>query len=444
MLIFLKVASSAFSEFRVFAFVALHLRSEGRKSPKIVLHMIPRKPLPIALGASLAVLLFVWVTANVPSTVSFTHKSQSYQETSTIDTDRNKVMTAQDLSQMLKEEISFTREVYQDFHDEYTKISYVNQKSVIEDERGRETTVLILSSIVDETAYGKGRNFDDFFNTIFSLSYPRNLASLGFLVGLAEEFQKVDLYFKKYFSPLSDLSTADKNHRKIIQKFVNRVTIVTAPFIEKEFVIDRDSRHNVDVQKQRRRTIARSRNFLVLNALNDERYTLFMDSDIIRIEHKNMINIFVESGQDIIVPRIEKEWDQDYDRNSWRGERTVPNAQQMDLMDKNDWQNFNFVPEDVNSNIYHLHHTLADTDAVTKELTYLVPLDAVGGAILFLKSIVYRQGVTFPTFYMIGTNWQRFEGYDGIETEGLCYAARTLGYKCWGYPNLVAEHSPGN
>lgn len=406
--------------------------------------MIARKPLPIALGASLVVLLFVWVTSNVPTTVSLTHKSQSYLQNSPIDRARTKLNSAQELAQMLKEEVSFSREVYQDFHDEYTKISYVNQKTVVEEGHGQETTVLILSSIVDETAYGKNRKFEDFFNTVFSLNYPRNLVSLGFLVGLQQEFQKVDLYFKKYFEPLTELSTTDKNHRKIIQKFVNKVTIVTAPFIEKEFAIDRDNRHNTDVQKQRRRTIARSRNFILLNSLNDERYTLFLDSDIIRIEHRDMINIFVESGKDIAVPRVEKEWDQDYDRNSWRGERTVPDAQQLEIMDKNDWEHFTFIPEDVGDNIYHLHHTLANEDPATKELTYSVPLDAVGGAILFLKSIVYRQGVTFPTFYLIGTNWARFEGYDGIETEGICYMAKTLGYSCWGYPNLVAEHSPGD
>jgi hypothetical protein len=26
------------------------------------------------------------------------------------------------------------------------------------------------------------------------------------------------------------------------------------------------------------------------------------------------------------------------------------------------------------------------------------------------------------------------EGYDGIETEGICFTAKTLGYKCWGMP----------
>ena len=31
--------------------------------------------------------------------------------------------------------------------------------------------------------------------------------------------------------------------------------------------------------------------------------------------------------------------------------------------------------------------------------------------------------------------------YDGIESEGLCYLAKTLGFKCWAMPQLLARHS---
>ncbi len=42
--------------------------------------------------------------------------------------------------------------------------------------------------------------------------------------------------------------------------------------------------------------------------------------------------------------------------------------------------------------------------------------------------------------YIVGTKWEHKEGWDGIETEGICYMAKALGYKCWGMPNEIIKH----
>ncbi|CAH2351124.1 putative mannan polymerase complex subunit Mnn9p [[Candida] railenensis] len=408
---------------------------------------MPLKKSPIAsLGAALVVFVLFWVTLFIPSDVYSTVKSQSYGDYAPLEnTSSNKVTVASEEESLKShsDQISFTRQYYHNPDDDYTKISFTNQKTVIDSEQ-EQKTLLILSSIVDDTAYGEHRTFDDFFNNIFSFNYARNVVSLGILIGSEKEFKIVDEYFQKYFSLLNDLSTSNDVHKKIIKKFVNKVTLITAPFIERGFEIERGDRHEDSVQRQRRRTIARSRNFILMNSLRDERYTLFLDSDIIDIKQKDMINIFIESGKDIIVPRVIMDWNNDYDKNSWRGERTVPNEEQLEKMDKNDWDNFHYVPNNIGDKMYHLSHSLLLDDPETNDLKYSVPLDSVGGAILFSKSVIFRQGIVFPTFYLIGTTWNRFEGYDGIETEGLCYSARTLGYSCWGYPNMVAEHVRGS
>ena len=62
----------------------------------------------------------------------------------------------------------------------------------------------------------------------------------------------------------------------------------------------------------------------------------------------------------------------------------------------------------------------------------IMRLDSVDGTILYMRADLVRQGLIFPTFYLIGTNWNISEGWDGIETEGVCYIARTLGYDCFG------------
>ena len=58
----------------------------------------------------------------------------------------------------------------------------------------------------------------------------------------------------------------------------------------------------------------------------------------------------------------------------------------------------------------------------------LVRLDSVGGTILYLKSEAVHQGLNFLTYAAVGTSWNSSEGWDGIETEGMCYVAKTLRY----------------
>lgn len=55
----------------------------------------------------------------------------------------------------------------------------------------------------------------------------------------------------------------------------------------------------------------------------------------------------------------------------------------------------------------------------------LVRLDAVGGTILYMRAGLVWEGLNFPSYNVVGTSWGR-DGGDGIETEGVCYAARGL------------------
>ncbi|KAH8680531.1 hypothetical protein BX600DRAFT_444628 [Xylariales sp. PMI_506] len=61
----------------------------------------------------------------------------------------------------------------------------------------------------------------------------------------------------------------------------------------------------------------------------------------------------------------------------------------------------------------------------------LVPLDSVGGTLLYMRASLVRQGLTFPAHNVVGTTWRR-EGWVGLETEGICYAASFMkGGKCF-------------
>ncbi|ODV77329.1 glycosyltransferase family 62 protein [Suhomyces tanzawaensis NRRL Y-17324] len=316
----------------------------------------------------------------------------------------------------------------------YTKFSNSHYTKVvleIKKTRGLPTTfILVLSSIAGEDAYGPKRHFSDYLSTLKTLYENKSYqVSLGLLVKNQAEFDVI--------SKILDEKTNEVDF--------HRITLVIAPTIEAQNMPSDDERHADKFQRERRRSIARARNFLISSALQDEEYTLFVDADIKKFKNpRELLSTFIDAKLDIIVPRIDVGSAVDYDRNSWRGERTKPNEDQLRKLDANDWDHWDYVPQDVTKNMFHFSSYLEDKPTYEQNhdnLSYTVELDSVGGAVLFAKSIIYKQGVIFPTSYIVGTTWERLEGYDGIETEGLCYLAKPLGYKCWGMPNMIAFHS---
>ncbi|GMF47502.1 unnamed protein product [Phytophthora fragariaefolia] len=110
----------------------------------------------------------------------------------------------------------------------------------------------------------------------------------------------------------------------------------------------------------------------------------------------------------------------EFDLNAWVGHRKIRRSS----------RDTSFVPGDLSVKRMKQFHGGEDT---------FVPLDSVGGTMLYVKAEVHRQGVLFPVHHLIGSEWGN-EGYDGIETEGLCYVAHFLGLKCWGMPNTLIYH----
>ncbi|KAJ8552376.1 hypothetical protein ON010_g10170 [Phytophthora cinnamomi] len=110
----------------------------------------------------------------------------------------------------------------------------------------------------------------------------------------------------------------------------------------------------------------------------------------------------------------------DYDLNAWVGHRKVRSPGEE-----------NFVPGPLS--VRNMHNLQGENQIA-------VPLDSVGGTMLYVRADVHRQGVIFPAHYTIGSEWGA-EGYDGIETEGFCYNAHFLGFRCWGMPKESIYHA---
>ncbi|KAK6204454.1 Anp1-domain-containing protein [Scheffersomyces amazonensis] len=336
---------------------------------------------------------------------------------------------------------SFIKSEYKSATSPYKRVEFLSPTLI----NHNNNSVLILVLIGPKSPFGRDRNFEEFMATIGKLyanSETELTISMGFLINVEEEFDKVVQFF-------------DLNFEKLIQEAptpISRITVSTNTDLDKNLGFSRDHRHDSEVQRLRRRAIAKNRNYLTISTLKDEQYLLFLDSDIIDFERPHRIlSTFIESGKDIIVPRISKGANVDYDLNSWKGKRPKPNDMQLKLLDEGKIVEAAYYPEKVEaaagaaSGTLHFRNFLHDKEYSEFRHNYkhAVELDSVGGAMLFMKADVFRMGANFPTSYIVGTTWDRSEGYDGIETEGICYLAKPLGFKCWGYPNVVGIHSPG-
>lgn len=267
-------------------------------------------------------------------------------------------------------------------------------------------TVLILTLVRDRESWGRDRSFHDFLSLVRGFDYPMSNIRIGVLASDKKEFDAITQYVQRL--PGTD-------------SLFPRIHVILR---EKDAGIARGDRKGDNVQRDRRRLIARLRNYLLFSTLRDEDSVLWIDSDMVKIP-SDLLDRMILSGKDIITTATRLGPTGGFlDLNAWVGERITPNAEEQEIIE----QGGIFVPRPKSVKFTH---------ELEQEFA---PLDSVGGTVLFVRSEIHREGVAFTTNYVIGSGWKH-EGYDGIETEGLCYVAGFLGYKCWGMPYAITEHS---
>ena len=221
------------------------------------------------------------------------------------------------------------------------------------------------------------------------------------------------------------IMTASKDEFKAIKNAVQdsplgRVTIIHREDTGSGFKYS--DRHKPEVQDQRRALLARLRNYLMNGAIQDEKHIFWIDADVVEFSPditQTMLK-HAESRADvgILTARCERDTLYNYDMNAWKVESGVLDTaigaersqQQNRLEHSKTW-----VPD--------LIKDTGDKD--------LVPLDSVGGTLLYIRADLVREGLIFPWWGVVGAGWER-EGYVGLETEGLCYlSARMEGGGCF-------------
>eukprot|EP00644_Phytophthora_capsici_P015540 jgi/Phyca11/555134/estExt2_Genewise1Plus.C_PHYCAscaffold_700081 len=269
-------------------------------------------------------------------------------------------------------------------------------------------SVLFIVVFDDASSWGTNRSVKDYFQMLSSMDLPKEKQSVALLTSSMDEFLKV----KKIF-------------RREIQNYARLSVIFRDDFSQGG--LTRDNRHMGNLQLQRRRMLARYRNYALISFLETwHQHVIWLDADIVYVPPHLPLKM-IQSGLDIVTPTcmiiVNQETNEgyDYDLNAWVGHRKVRQPTSED-----------FVPGPLSAK--NMHNLQGEGQEA-------VPLDSVGGTMIYIRADIHRQGVIFPHNYVIGSEWGR-EGYDGIETEGLCYSAHFLGYKCWGMPNEVIHHTP--
>jgi mannan polymerase complexes MNN9 subunit len=155
----------------------------------------------------------------------------------------------------------------------------------------------------------------------------------------------------------------------------------------------------------------------MLRALEDEKHIIWLDADVVFLSNgivQTMIG-HSESTEDagIITARCHQNQMENYDKNAWRvGDGSVQGVISND---------------ERAASVQKLAETRVMVDQATTGTgdSEIIPLDSVGGTILYICADLIREGVVFPHFNIVGTTWEQ-PGWVGVETEGLCYMAKGL------------------
>ncbi|RMZ79812.1 hypothetical protein DV737_g3239, partial [Chaetothyriales sp. CBS 132003] len=324
-------------------------------------------------------------------------------------------------------------------------------------------TLLVLVMTKDSSSWASGRNFFSFLEMLAWTELDPATISLTLFTSSEEEFERYSTQALH-----TDYASLHLIHHP------GYADIGTWRLF----------RHLGGVQHARRVEMARLRNYASLTSLEvSHEHLLWIDADVYELSPElvqRMLNFSAAHPQVGIQTAISYFGDSnvDYDFNAWVGTRSSPNAKERAKLreDKSAW-----VPKSVPGKSKHMGdlrreveeargkqekgrrsdrekrlvgnessaERSAPSDDSPDHIDGLFRLDSVGATVLLMKSHLWRQGLSFATSYLVGTDFQD-EGWDGVESEGLCVAARNLineeygrqgGVGCWG---LVAGYTRHN
>ncbi|ELT96837.1 hypothetical protein CAPTEDRAFT_176241 [Capitella teleta] len=266
------------------------------------------------------------------------------------------------------------------------------------------TGVEMDQSILVLTPISNSRNFlDQYFRLLCSLTYPHNLITIA----LGEDSSTDGTY--QYALEMAE--TFAPYFRDIQVHKLDPPRVAPIPY---------GSRHRLNIQQIRRSHMAMARNQLLLRAMADEDWALWIDVDMV-FYPATLVEHLKSTHAPIVVPNclsshptMEKYFI--YDRNTWR----ETNASRHYLED---------APEDyLQVEGYGPSRRRFLAEIIDEGL--VVPLDGVGGCVLLVEGARHRDGLIFPPFV--------FDHH--VETEGLAKMATKMNLSIAGLPFVNTVH----
>ncbi|KAF2150226.1 glycosyltransferase family 62 protein [Myriangium duriaei CBS 260.36] len=266
---------------------------------------------------------------------------------------------------------------------------------------GLQPDLLWLTLTYDDKSRGRlpdeARRNISHIHELIAAQYKPERISLGLMTSSMDEYE----FYKE--------SVQDSDYAK--------VTIFRHPGFRAGPFVDRAQGHDNKVQKDRRAEMAKLRNYLMLKTLEEEEHIVWLDADVFHID-TGLVDRMIQHTQEqdkygILTSLCQSGDEGNYDRNAWDGTRKGPRSWDLN----GDELKAGELKKQGQSLVHELLPGTGDDD--------LVPLTAIGATILYLRGDLVTQGLNFPHQYTVGTRWMK-DGWDGIESEGLCYRGRGL------------------
>ncbi|GMM34420.1 mannosyltransferase complex subunit [Saccharomycopsis crataegensis] len=272
--------------------------------------------------------------------------------------------------------------------------------------------ILVLSPI--------SRFYNEYWANLLKLTYPRDAMELGFILPRTAEGDEA---LKKLEKAIKIVQTGPKDDR------FAKITILRQDNDGLESQLEKD-RHELSVQKERRKNMAIARNSLLFTSLSPyTSWVLWLDADIIE-SPPTLIQDLISHDKPVMSANVYQRYKNDkgqpdirpYDFNNWveseEGLRIAENMADDEIVVEGYAEIATYRPL-----MAHFYDKNGDVNTEMQ-------LDGVGGGAVMVKADVHRDGAMFPPFPF----------YHLIETEGFAKMAKRLGYEVFGLPNYLVYH----
>jgi Anp1 len=199
--------------------------------------------------------------------------------------------------------ISPIHETAEHFSTKQQPLTFSNLNNIVATGNARQNKehVLILTPLKNAEPY-----LPRYFELIGALTYPKELISMAFLVSDTTDNTIENL---KQYANSSSQSDQPYHSINIYEKDFN-------------FIMPEGDRHQFEVQAQRRKFMARSRNYLLTAGLKNEHvWVLWLDVDVVEYP-ATVLDDLTSLDVDVVVPNCLLKTDDGsfwgYDKNNWQ------------------------------------------------------------------------------------------------------------------------------